>query len=32
MEGRAEWHNKIPDEEQMVTALEELGLKPLVEA
>ena len=32
MEGRAEWHNKMPDDEQMATALEELGLKPLVEA
>ena len=27
MEGRSEWHNRMPPEEQMVTAQAELGLK-----
>ncbi|MDC0190312.1 transketolase [Rhodospirillales bacterium] len=31
MEGRPEWHNRIPDEEQMKVALGELGLKTMAE-
>ena len=31
MEGRPEWHNRMPDEEQMEVALGELGLKTMME-
>ena len=31
MEGRPEWHNRMPDDEQMEVALGELGLKSMAE-
>lgn len=32
MEGRSEWHNKMPSDELMAQARDELGLAPMVEA
>ena len=28
MEGRAEWHNRVPNDEEMAIALTDLGLEP----